>query len=227
MPQITRFGLRCYSIAFSGCGSGFFWLLQSVALNCHICLANAAINIPLECCNLKMDFSRWGMAGGFHLTATILLSVDEWLMTGFSDGFKNVFSITLSLTFGPGTSQAYNYLINMHQKSPETLWVQVWISLSSVQFISVTQSYPTLCNRMNHSTPSLPVHHQLPEFTHTHVHPTTCFTLKHNICSSHTSQNHVVTHMPTNVNIFNARSNFIGTLSTWHTLHRNSYFCSI
>ena len=35
---------------------------------------------------------------------------------------------------------------------------------------SVTQSCPTLCDPMNHSTPGLPVHHQLPEFTQTHVH---------------------------------------------------------
>ena len=34
----------------------------------------------------------------------------------------------------------------------------------------VTQSCPTLCDPMNHSMPSLPVHHQLPEFTQTHVH---------------------------------------------------------
>src|SRR5574339_306922 len=37
-------------------------------------------------------------------------------------------------------------------------------------FSSVTQSCPTLCDPMNHSTPGLPVHHQLPEFTQTHVH---------------------------------------------------------
>ena len=35
---------------------------------------------------------------------------------------------------------------------------------------SVTQSCPTLCDPMNCSTPGLPVHHQLPEFTQTHVH---------------------------------------------------------
>ena len=40
----------------------------------------------------------------------------------------------------------------------------------SVQFSSVTQSCPTLCDPMNRSTPGLPVHHQLPEFTQTHVH---------------------------------------------------------
>ena len=39
-----------------------------------------------------------------------------------------------------------------------------------VQFSSVSQSCPTLCNPMNHSMPGLPVHHQLPEFTQTHVH---------------------------------------------------------
>ena len=40
----------------------------------------------------------------------------------------------------------------------------------SVQFSSVAQSCPTLCDLMNCSTPGLPVHHQLPEFTQTHVH---------------------------------------------------------
>ena len=44
------------------------------------------------------------------------------------------------------------------------------IQLSSVQFSSVSQSYPTLCDPMNRSTPGPPVHHQLPEFTQTHAH---------------------------------------------------------
>ena len=43
-------------------------------------------------------------------------------------------------------------------------------NLKAVQFSSVSQSCPTLCNPMNRSTPGLPVHHQLPEFTQTHVH---------------------------------------------------------
>ena len=42
--------------------------------------------------------------------------------------------------------------------------------LRSVQFSSVTQSCPTLCNPMNRSLPGLPVHHQLPEFIQIHVH---------------------------------------------------------
>ena len=41
---------------------------------------------------------------------------------------------------------------------------------SSYSVSSVTQSCPTLCDLMNRSTPGLPVHHQCPEFTQTHVH---------------------------------------------------------
>ena len=52
-----------------------------------------------------------------------------------------------------------------------TCLFSVSVGLSaSVQFSSVTQSCPTLCDPMNRSTPGLPVHHQLPEFTQTHVH---------------------------------------------------------
>ena len=42
--------------------------------------------------------------------------------------------------------------------------------MRSVQFTSVAQSCPTLCDPMDYSTPGLPVHHQLPEFTQTQVH---------------------------------------------------------
>ena len=44
------------------------------------------------------------------------------------------------------------------------------VTISSVQFSSVTQSCPSLCDPVNRSTPSLPVHHQFPEFTQTHIH---------------------------------------------------------
>ena len=50
--------------------------------------------------------------------------------------------------------------------SPETITTL----LISYQFSSVAQSCPTLCDPMNCSTPGLTVHHQLPEFTQTHVH---------------------------------------------------------
>ena len=42
--------------------------------------------------------------------------------------------------------------------------------IRNIQFSSVAQSCPTLCHPMNRSTPGLPVHHQLTEFTQTHAH---------------------------------------------------------
>ena len=58
-------------------------------------------------------------------------------------------------------------------------WNKRWLEITwwkghcipaSVQFSSVQLLCPTLCDPMNWSTPGLPVHHQLPEFTQTHVH---------------------------------------------------------
>ena len=61
------------------------------------------------------------------------------------------------------------YLLYYTQKICENIWY-IRTMEYSVQFSSVTQSCPTLRNPMNHSTPGLPVHHQLPEFTQTQVH---------------------------------------------------------
>ena len=51
-----------------------------------------------------------------------------------------------------------------------SVFVPVPYCLDDYQFISVAQSCPTLCCPMNCSMPGLPVHHQLSEFTQTHVH---------------------------------------------------------
>ena len=64
---------------------------------------------------------------------------------------------------------------------PPTVRLGIWYSevrglghfhlmVGKIQFGSVTQSCPTLCDPMNLSTPSLPVHQQLPESTQTHGH---------------------------------------------------------
>ena len=56
----------------------------------------------------------------------------------------------------------------MKSKDPCSLEEKLWPT--SVQVSSVAQSCLTLCEPMNHSMPGLPVHHQLPESTQTHVH---------------------------------------------------------
>ena len=67
--------------------------------------------------------------------------------------------------------QFYKHWPFLIQFSPRICWYMSLLSpFSSVQFSSVVQSCPTLCNPMNRSMPGLPVHHQLPEFTQTHVH---------------------------------------------------------
>ena len=59
---------------------------------------------------------------------------------------------------------------NSDQKRSKVLTVFRWWYCTSVQFSLVTQSCLTLCNPMSRSTPGLPVHHHLPEFTQTHIH---------------------------------------------------------
>ena len=68
-----------------------------------------------------------------------------------------------------GHHRTWSYTQNMHNTT-ENVIQYVLICYLFYQFSSVAQSCPTLCDPMTHSTPGLPVHHQLPEFTQTHVH---------------------------------------------------------
>ena len=87
------------------------------------------------------------------------------------------YSLTFShvLTFTYMTSlKHFNFLHESSTIYPNirlSLWNLFYLpSTPTVQFSSVTQSCPTHCDPMNCSTPGLPVHHQLPESTQTHVH---------------------------------------------------------
>ena len=63
----------------------------------------------------------------------------------------------------------YRYCTTLISDVPNCGFLFIYCAIS-VQFSSVTQPCPTLCDPMNHNTPGLPVHHQLPEFTQTRVH---------------------------------------------------------
>ena len=79
-----------------------------------------------------------------------------------------VITLCISLMTDGFNTFSYVYL-TLHSEQVYTF--QTMYSLKvSVQFSLVAQSCPTLCDPMNHSTPGLPVHHQLPEFTQTHIH---------------------------------------------------------
>ena len=60
--------------------------------------------------------------------------------------------------------------LNMAARPLILCYFREYSCFSSVQFSSVAHSCPILSHPMNHSTPGLPVHQQLPEFTQTHVH---------------------------------------------------------
>ena len=61
-------------------------------------------------------------------------------------------------------------IYSQENQDQELTVAQIVNSLLPSQFSSVAQSCPTLCDPMNCSTPGLPVHHQLLEFTQTQVH---------------------------------------------------------
>ena len=93
-----------------------------------------------------MDYTVHGI-----LQARIL----EWVAFPFSQ-HSFPFLIYISLPFQKPTVRYYR---NSQRREIQS------------QFSSVAQSCPTLCDPMNCSTPGLPVYHQLPKFTQTHVHP--------------------------------------------------------
>ena len=72
----------------------------------------------------------------------------------------------LARRFIPSSFLSFQCIIRSRAYLPK----ETTLILLVLLFSSVAQSCPTLCNPMNHSTPGLPVHHQLPDFTQTHIH---------------------------------------------------------
>ena len=113
--------------------------------------------LPRVISNITVQTHQLFGAQLFPYMTTGTIALTRWTFVG------NIMSLLLNMlskliiTF---LSRSKNLLIS-------------WLgSLSAVifQFSSVSQSCPTLCDPMNHSTPGLPVHHQFPESTQTHVH---------------------------------------------------------
>ena len=73
----------------------------------------------------------------------------------------------ISWTAVDETRICYTSEVSQKEKNKYRILTHIY---GSDQIRSVSQSCPTLCDPMNRSTPGLPVHHQLPEFTQTHVH---------------------------------------------------------
>ena len=101
-------------------------------------------------------------------TLDINTLVDVSFINTFSHSVGCPFILLIWCTKKKAASLLYILALNAQLKPnhEETACLRV----KSLQFSSVAQSCPTPCDPMNLSTPGLPVHHQLPEFTQTHVH---------------------------------------------------------
>ena len=102
------------------------------------------------------------LSPGQLIIPALMLAIDLSFLIG---SFKLIWNDELSLN-EKLTSQL------LKGKLPQLWSGSTWLApgYGSVQFSSVAQSCPTLCDPMNRSTPGLPVYHQLLEFTQTHVH---------------------------------------------------------
>ena len=94
-------------------------------------------------------------------------STGGWVMPSlYSYGFLCVSSHYLIL---PRISSLVAQSLGVSAPTPKAQGL-ILFPVKQYQFSPVAQSCLTLCDPMNRSTPGLPVHHQLPEFTQTHVH---------------------------------------------------------
>ena len=87
----------------------------------------------------------------------------------YRDAVKDFEEITLGAKAHAKGEKYFNSL-NFKRNSSVCLVSSQINSFLSVQFSSVIQSCPTVCDPMNCCTPGFPVHHQLPELAQTHVH---------------------------------------------------------
>ena len=99
----------------------------------------------------------------------IWLYKDCGLLTLTSDHVKKAWSIAEKLSPSWLFNLGHCHLLSQIFQTAG-FYPAIHSFISSVQFSSVAQSCPTLCDPMNCSTPGLPVHHHLLEFTQTHVH---------------------------------------------------------
>ena len=133
--------------------NGFMW----ICLNVKVKVAQ----LRLTLCN-PMDYIVHGI-----LQARIL----EWVAIPFSRGSSQPRDCTqvsrITGRFFTSWATRETHACNKWT-SKYSSWTSKGDGNSSVS--SVAQSCPTLCDPMNRSTPGLPVHHQLPESTQTHVH---------------------------------------------------------
>ena len=128
-------------------------------------------NEHLEMVSFRMDWLDFLAVQGtrksflqYHSSKASILQSSAFSTVQLSHPYM-ITGKTIALTRWTFVGKVISLLFNMLSR-----FVITFLPRSSVPFSSVPQLCPTLCNPLNHSTPGLPVHHQLLEFTQTHVH---------------------------------------------------------
>ena len=138
-------------------------------LSCLRCVRLSDTPLTVACqAPLSTDFPGQDTGVGCHVLLPAIFLSQE-LKPGLScllNGQADFFPLA-----PPGKPSHHSHPLFLHDRFRKwQVYKLHYVSIRSDQIRSVTQSCPTLCDPMNRSTPGLPVHHQLPEFTQTHVH---------------------------------------------------------
>ena len=104
-----------------------------------------------------------------YTDSSFMLSLLMSFLKAFSTYFINIFIFNISFWLFWCPPHCWNAICSRVLSTFSTRAFNL-ISHQSVQFSSVAQSCPTLCNPMDSSTSGFPIHHQLPELAQTHIH---------------------------------------------------------
>ena len=158
--------LSCFSGSFFFLSIFYFhsfWNpLHILYWSCSILIAAALLQSCPTLCD-PMDCSLPGSSVHGIFQATVL----EWGAIAFSSILILDYFLILCLCVCYFLGNFFNLMFQFFWNH---FHLCCFLNFQCILFSSVAQSCPTLCDPMNRSTPSLPVHHQLPEFTQTHVH---------------------------------------------------------
>ena len=147
-------------------GESSFGILESV-LDSYLMMHRYRCILLICQRNGKTQFTHDNTVISSTIIFLVLLSCLFWSVQEIYSWYWITMPYLYNLSSWPWFISLYlNYFTTLDST---TIWALSW-SQCSVQFSSVAQSHLTLCNPMNRSMPGLPVHHQLPEFTQTHVH---------------------------------------------------------